>query len=1432
MQNSEQRAFIELNRRFRKLKPKAKSEEAAVESYTTDFLWGESSLSWDALLEENRAVVLGEPGSGKSWEFRERAKLLANEGKFAFFVRLDQLVERDLHSLLTTDEKKNFLTWKKGNEVGRFFLDSVDEAKFHKVSDFHAALNRFRNELGSDLLLRTKIFLSSRISEWKPSTDSFEFQRLFPQQWMEKRTTENQSHKDNPKKPELLVVQIEPLNRDQVERLARANGVSNVEAFSKELDQAFAWEFARRPLDVSDLVAFWLEKGRIGSLTELIEFDISSKLSPRAGRDEYPLSETEGREGAEWLAAASLFSRRFSFYVPDDGSTDEDSLSPRACLPPNWRDDQMRALLNRAIFDSAAYGHLRFHHRRVGEYLAAKWLAARMDKGCPPRELEQIFVEVVRGRKVLRPSLRSIAAWLCCGNEQWNRLIRNLVTETDPGIHLKYGDPASLSLEYRRQVLSALSHFSKDRKRMWIDSSPDCLARLANADLATQIAELILDRTLAIDFRIELFDIVQHGRLSECLDAAIFVIGSPDEQEQLKTHAASAIGAINDAKANARLAEVVSELSVVPNGLCTSVVKVLYPNYISASQLAQLLAKTKAVPELTTGLPYYLSSHFESAIAPQQALVLLKELLLLVQTAPLIMHGENEIPVSEKFSWVGRLVFTVLLIVLKKPAISQDEVDVIAESLQILGYIREYDPSDHELSDNENVSELNKLTIQHPNIRRTYLWRIAAEFRKRRKKEPTMAIELFDHWEVLRLSAADFSWLIEESRTKADSNDRRLAFRLAIEIWNDSGRSRENLSCLRRAQKSDPTLRNEFQQSAVTSPLFPFRKFWWRNIRYNYGRWWWQQKADRVVKRWRWLREQFLLLRNLSRLKSGKPLGWLERLSREADKDNHGHWAPEKWTDLEKKRGQLITRAAKQGCKAAWRVFNPPLPHEKPEPNKTSIGVLVGLTGLQVEFQEDPNAIAKLTTEEAKLAARYAMDELNGFPSWLENLAAAHPDAVAQVLSECIEGEWKFSPERERTNEVFAHLAWQTETLICLVKEKVLSLLIAGDPANQSILRYAIALLMRQGNPPIEQLTRLAAERALSSSDLGPKVLWFGVWMQFEGETAVFCLEKFLSTASNPVEIVVRLCSILSGEEIERIPYSGNPNYLRPICLRHFIPLVYRYVRIQDDLDRSSGAYSPIDRDYAQKFRNVLLSRLENDEDLAATDVLRELADEPAMSQVRDWILNLLEKRLVNEADFVPWKSADVRDFAENHEVDPKNDKELFAIVRKRLQVLKWDVEKSDNSLRDELRKDDREMFLRRWLQRRLMERSQNRYNVPQEEEIDQQERPDLRVENPKINGPVSIEVKWADSWTLEVLLERLENQLVGQYLRAHTSQYGIYLLGFIGKKQHWEEPITGKLLNFTEVVELIRQKAVSLVRANPKIAGLEVLSIDFCQPN
>nr|VFK43976.1 MAG: hypothetical protein BECKTC1821D_GA0114238_101934 [Candidatus Kentron sp. TC] len=89
--------FVELHRRFA---PIGKDEEPNLEA---GLPWGFGVgkwLDWSDLLRHRRVVLLAEAASGKTWEFRHRAEALAAEGKPAFFVRIEDLVDGDFESAL------------------------------------------------------------------------------------------------------------------------------------------------------------------------------------------------------------------------------------------------------------------------------------------------------------------------------------------------------------------------------------------------------------------------------------------------------------------------------------------------------------------------------------------------------------------------------------------------------------------------------------------------------------------------------------------------------------------------------------------------------------------------------------------------------------------------------------------------------------------------------------------------------------------------------------------------------------------------------------------------------------------------------------------------------------------------------------------------------------------------------------------------------------------------------------------------------------------------------------------------------------------------------------------------------------------------------------------------------------------------------------
>jgi len=589
-------------------------------------------------------------------------------------------------------------------------------------------------------------------------------------------------------------------------------------------------------------------------------------------------------------------------------------------------------------------------------------------------------------------------------------------------------------------------------------------------------------------------------------------------------------------------------------------------------------------------------------------------------------------------------------------------------------------------------------------------------------------------------------------------------------------------------------------------------------------------KRHAIARRWSALRDWWLLVLNRDRLRSGRAIGVLARLCDQAAGDD-SKFAPTSWKGLADKRGAGVAEAVKAGCKLVWRNYSPPLPHEKPRPNEVGSGLVVGLAGIQSAITDGELAFGSTSDDDARLITRYAVNEMNGFPNWLHELATAKPGPVADILRACVLGEWQYPADREHVHDVLTDLAWEGQALACLVRSTVMDRLRTGDPAHPAIRDAAVTLVVKTATLPDDDLGRIAAARCRELLlDSAAFSLWLAVCLQVNADQAITILEERLPGCPTADDVVLNICEMLEGDVRRHLSFIAHPDYLRPPALVRLIPLVYRHIRPAEDIDRSDGGtYSATPRDEASRFRSGLLTRLANSDDPTATASLRELSVRAELSTSRDWILHLIDERMVSEADYRAWDPADIRMFARDHETDPRTDAELFRIILNRLTDIKNDVEKSDNSLREEVPRKCEEFVLRRWLARKLNERSRQRYTVPQEGEIDQKQSPDLRAENPW-TPPVSIEIKWADQWTIDKLLAGLETQLVGQYLRAHNSRYGIYVLGMDTRKKYWQHSTRGDL-TFDQVRALIENRARELTATRGDIADVRVVAVDFRPP-
>jgi len=307
---------------------------------------------------------------------------------------------------------------------------------------------------------------------------------------------------------------------------------------------------------------------------------------------------------------------------------------------------------------------------------------------------------------------------------------------------------------------------------------------------------------------------------------------------------------------------------------------------------------------------------------------------------------------------------------------------------------------------------------------------------------------------------------------------------------------------------------------------------------------------------------------------------------------------------------------------------------------------------------------------------------------------------------------------------------------------------------------------------------------------------------------------------------MIGLCAALYGHDGHDGPALPSPEYMAPRHLARLIRLVFRYVRPADDTERT-GVQAP--RDDAQGFRGSLLSSLADSLDPIAGSLLEDLRNEPCLASRREYIVHLIQRRRTMAAERPPLTPSKFREFRDAFAYSPRTDYEFFRLALARFADIKRSVERARVSARGDLHRDDDEARLRQWLARQLTQAARGHYTVPQEEEIDAEKYPDLHLEAPGVPA-LPIEIKWADGssyGTLSKLLERLENQLLGDYLRPAETRYGIFLIAAAGRKSYWLD-LSGHRLALNGLRTLLQSRADQLVAEREDVQAVQVVSIDF----
>ena len=593
------------------------------------------SFGWDELLRSQRVLIVSEAGTGKTYECRTQQEKLWKAGEPAFFLDLATLAGSSVRDMLDAEEEERFDAWRRSqSDIATFFLDSIDELQL-TLGKFDQALKRLNKALAGQLG-RARIIITTRPvpidrelilrhlpvsvgGEAEPTAEAFADMVM-------DRSKNKPVDNEGPKASRN--VGLMPLSREQMREFAVLQGVPDPDALLADIRQRDAEEFAERPQDLVELCSDWREHQRIRSHREQVETNIATKLKPCIDRRERAeLSQETAIEGASRLALAAMLTRKLS--LRHSAESDSVNASEAALDVPkilqNWSAETLDTLLQRPLFGFASYGRVRFHHRSVVEFLAAKRLDALLARGVSIKSIKRLlFTETAQAVRTVRPSMRPIAAWLALSRDT----IFDDIVALDPAVVMDHGDPQSLRPAQRVRALEA--YVDRYGRGGWRGLSTPRIQvhRFASQELTDSVKRLWGQGIENPEVRELLLRIVAAGKLDGCADIAYSIAMEGGQTVPERIFAIEALLKLNDPRLEALSLSVDIESDRWPDAMARRAMLDLFPTYMPVARLSQILRRVREKPRGIGDLTYRLPREIETACLSPEYLDQLRQALM------------------------------------------------------------------------------------------------------------------------------------------------------------------------------------------------------------------------------------------------------------------------------------------------------------------------------------------------------------------------------------------------------------------------------------------------------------------------------------------------------------------------------------------------------------------------------------------------------------------------------------------------------------------------------------------------------------------------------------------------------------------------------------------------------------------------------------
>ncbi len=546
------------------------------------FYYGEYQLKLlNQLTQLPVAILLGEPGIGKSTVLKEEFLRLRTEGKACLHRELNQYQSdgRFIDDIFNSEELK---AWRQDHYHLTLLLDSLDECNLtiHNVARILASQLK---DLPTD---RLSLRLTCRTADW-PTHFTDELRELWPS------------------KDDVDIFELAPLRGKDILCAAKDCGLDG-EAFSKEVQLKEIQPLASHPNTLNMLLGLFgrpdgLPKQRselyqLGCETLAADNSAFRKESGHIGK----LSARKRMAVAGRIAAQMIFGHRSSIWRGDawEAEKNADLIESNVVGDMEHADGQgqdfsidsytFQETIKCALFSGRGENRIGFAHQSYVEFLAAWYLHTR---GLNCQRILPLLLHP--DDKRVPPQHAETAIWLAALDGD----VFTALVETEPLLLLRT-DLSDMTNEQKAHLTGILlrafatkAEFDRD----WGLSQH--YRKLAHPALADQLRPYIVDQDVCHAARNAAMEIAAACEIKELTDELVSLALNQSEVHYLRSCATHAATMLANVSQLARLRPIAfGKVGADPEDRLKSIViPFLWPSHISTKEIFELLLQTQNV---------------------------------------------------------------------------------------------------------------------------------------------------------------------------------------------------------------------------------------------------------------------------------------------------------------------------------------------------------------------------------------------------------------------------------------------------------------------------------------------------------------------------------------------------------------------------------------------------------------------------------------------------------------------------------------------------------------------------------------------------------------------------------------------------------------------------------------------------------------------